>query len=76
MCCGVVQPHLLPELRLSEFPGVHTEWVRQVSFYASLHCVVSCATCPNALLMADLAGSKTHNMFKVDKVGTYLNCRI
>ncbi|XP_072939035.1 WD repeat-containing protein on Y chromosome-like [Epargyreus clarus] len=61
------RPHLLPELRLVEGPRAHREWVRQVSFYASLHCVVSCATCPDSLLMCDLAGSKTHNMFRVDK---------
>ncbi|XP_038214707.1 WD repeat-containing protein on Y chromosome [Zerene cesonia] len=61
------KPHLLPELRLTELRRVHTEWVRQVSYYASLHCIVSCATCPDSLLMCDLAGSKTHNMFRVDK---------
>ncbi|CAH0714096.1 unnamed protein product, partial [Brenthis ino] len=61
------RPHLLPEMQLIEMKGVHSEWVRQVSFYASLHCVMSCATCPDSLLMCDLAASKTHNMFKVDK---------
>lgn len=63
-----VQPHLLPELRLTEKGRVHGEWVRQVSFYSSLHCIVSCATCPDSLLMCDLAGSKTYNMFHVEKV--------
>ncbi|XP_050669660.1 WD repeat-containing protein on Y chromosome-like isoform X2 [Leptidea sinapis] len=61
------QPRLLPELRLVELRRVHSEWVRQVSFYSSLHCIVSCATCPDSLLMCDLAGSKTHNMFHLDK---------
>ncbi|XP_059049604.1 WD repeat-containing protein on Y chromosome-like [Achroia grisella] len=61
------KPQLLPEMRLVELQRVHSEWVRQVSFYASLHCVVSCATCADSLLMCDLAGSKTHNMFRVDK---------
>ncbi|KAM3959580.1 WD repeat-containing protein on Y chromosome [Aphomia sociella] len=61
------KPHLLPEMKLVELQRVHSEWVRQVSFYASLHCVVSCATCTDALLMCDVAGSKTHNMFRVDK---------
>lgn len=63
-----LQPQLLPEMKLVELQRVHSEWVRQVSFYASLHCVVSCATCPDALLMCDIAGSKTYNMFKTDKV--------
>lgn len=62
------QPHRLPEMRLIEMGRVHSDWVRQVSFYSSLHCIVSCSTCPEALLMCDLAGSKTHNMFRVEKV--------
>lgn len=66
--CVVMQPKLLPELRLVELQRVHSEWVRQVSFYSSLHCVVSCATCLDSLLMCDVAGSRTHNMFRVDKV--------
>ncbi|XP_052739537.1 WD repeat-containing protein on Y chromosome-like isoform X1 [Bicyclus anynana] len=61
------RPRLLPELKLTEMPRVHSDWVRQVSFYASLHCVVSCSTCADALLMCDLAASKTHNLFRVDK---------
>ncbi|XP_045768906.1 WD repeat-containing protein on Y chromosome-like [Maniola jurtina] len=61
------RPRLLPELKLTEMSRVHSDWVRQVSFYASLHCIVSCSTCPDALLMCDLAASKTHNMFRVDK---------
>nr|XP_021191177.2 WD repeat-containing protein on Y chromosome [Helicoverpa armigera] len=61
------RPQMLPELRLVELTRIHTEWVRQVSYYKSLHCVVSCATCPDALLMCDIHGSKTHNMFKVEK---------
>ncbi|RVE45325.1 hypothetical protein evm_010030 [Chilo suppressalis] len=61
------RPHLLSEMKLVEFPRVHSEWVRQVSFYASLHCVVSCATCADSLLMSDIQGSKTHNMFRVEK---------
>ncbi|VVC93730.1 unnamed protein product [Leptidea sinapis] len=58
---------LQKRLRLVELSRVHSEWVRQVSFYSSLHCIVSCATCPDSLLMCDLAGSKTHNMFHLDK---------
>ncbi|KAJ0175384.1 hypothetical protein K1T71_008543 [Dendrolimus kikuchii] len=61
------KPQLLPEMRLIEFSKVHSDWVRQVSFYASLHCVMSCATCPDSLLMCDVGGSKTNNMFRVDK---------
>ncbi|XP_022814894.1 WD repeat-containing protein on Y chromosome-like [Spodoptera litura] len=61
------RPHSLPGLRLIELLRVHSEWVRQVSYYVSLHCVVSCATCSDSLLMCDIYGSKTHNMFKVDK---------
>ncbi|XP_022814893.1 WD repeat-containing protein on Y chromosome-like [Spodoptera litura] len=61
------RPRVLPELRLVELVRVHPEWVRQVSYYASLHCVVSCATCFDSLLMCDLSASKTHKMFRVDK---------
>ncbi|XP_049868004.1 WD repeat-containing protein on Y chromosome-like [Pectinophora gossypiella] len=61
------RPRMLPQMTLVEFPRVHNEWVRQVSFYSSLHCVVSCATCYDSLLMCDIAGSKTHNMFRIEK---------
>ncbi|XP_035433899.2 WD repeat-containing protein on Y chromosome [Spodoptera frugiperda] len=61
------RPYTLPGLRLVELGRVHGEWVRQVSYYVSLHCVVSCATCSDSLLMCDVHGSKTHNMFRVDK---------
>ncbi|XP_022814895.1 WD repeat-containing protein on Y chromosome-like [Spodoptera litura] len=61
------RPKMLPELQLVDLGRVHSEWVRQVSYYESLHCVVSCATCSDSLLMCDLSGSKTHNMFRVDK---------
>ncbi|PZC77345.1 hypothetical protein B5X24_HaOG203504 [Helicoverpa armigera] len=61
------RPHMLPELRVVDLVHLHPEWVRQVSYYASLHCVVSCATCPDSLLMCDLEGSKTHYMFRVEK---------
>ncbi|GBP62120.1 WD repeat-containing protein on Y chromosome [Eumeta japonica] len=61
------RPKLLPEMQLVEIHDAHTDWIRQVSYYASLHCVVSCATSPDALLMTDLAGSKTRNLFRVDK---------
>lgn len=55
-------------MQLVEFVRVHNEWVRQVSFYASLHCIVSCSTSVDSLLMCDIQGSKTHNMFRCDKV--------
>ncbi|KAF9805731.1 hypothetical protein SFRURICE_009363 [Spodoptera frugiperda] len=61
------RPKMLPELRLVDLGRMHGEWVRQVSYYESLHCVVSCATCSDSLLMCDISGSKTHNMFRVDK---------
>ncbi|XP_004926930.1 WD repeat-containing protein on Y chromosome isoform X2 [Bombyx mori] len=61
------KPQLLPAMQLVELTRVHSDWVRQVSYYESLHCVVSCSTCVDSLLMCDIAGSKTHNMFKVEK---------
>lgn len=62
---------MLPELRLQELMCLHPEWVRQVSYYEPLHCVMSCATCPDSLLMCDLQCSKTYNMFRVEKVGKF-----
>jgi hypothetical protein len=56
-------------MKLVEWERVHSDWVRQVAYYSSLHCVVSCATCPDSLLMCDIQGSKTFNMFHVEKVG-------
>ncbi|KAJ8721737.1 hypothetical protein PYW07_002512 [Mythimna separata] len=50
--------YLLPELRLLELRRLHKEWVRQVGYYASLHCVLSCSTCPDSLFMCDIRGFK------------------
>lgn len=59
---------MLSKLHLVELNNMHGEWVRQVSYYKSLSCVVSCATCYDSLLIRDIHGSKTHNMFRVEKV--------
>ena len=72
------QPHMLPEMQLVELLRIHREWVRQVSYYDSLHCVVSCATCIDSLLMCDIRGSKTQsrNMFRVEKVKICAHCSL
>ncbi|KAJ8731038.1 hypothetical protein PYW08_002451 [Mythimna loreyi] len=63
------RPHMLPELQLLELRHLHKEWVRQVGYYASLHCVLSCATCVDSLVMSDIRGSKKNacSVFKLEK---------
>ncbi|KAJ8731039.1 hypothetical protein PYW08_002452 [Mythimna loreyi] len=61
------RPQMLPKLHLVEMQRMHAEWVRQVSYYKSLNCVVSCSTCNDSLLIRHIHGSKTHNMFRVEK---------
>ncbi|KAH9642095.1 hypothetical protein HF086_007215 [Spodoptera exigua] len=61
------RPHVLPGLRLLDLVRLHPDWVRQVSYYAPLHCVMSCATCYDSLLLCDLKSSKAYYMFRVDK---------
>ncbi|KAK3914692.1 WD repeat-containing protein on Y chromosome, partial [Frankliniella fusca] len=64
----------LPGLRVVHFPGVHTNWVRQVYFYASLQSIVSCAACPRpSLFMCDAAGTKNQYNYDIPS-GAYCFC--
>ncbi|CAG9763835.1 unnamed protein product [Ceutorhynchus assimilis] len=48
------------------YPHVHSDFVRQVSFYSTLHCVVSCAQCPKqGFLMTDIIDSSTVYNYKI-----------
>ncbi|KAJ8918541.1 hypothetical protein NQ315_013046 [Exocentrus adspersus] len=51
----------IPNMKIKEFPHLHSDYVRQVSYYRALHCVVSCAQCPKALLMTDATEAKEKN---------------
>lgn len=52
--------------RLVEFKDVHTDWVRQVSYYTTLHCIVSCSDCMKApLVMKDLTEKRINTVFQI-----------
>ncbi|XP_052131423.1 uncharacterized protein LOC127751637 [Frankliniella occidentalis] len=64
----------LPGLRVAHFPAVHTNWVRQVYYYASLQSIVSCAACPRpSLFMCDAAGTKNQYNYNIPS-GVYCFC--
>ncbi|XP_041987733.1 WD repeat-containing protein on Y chromosome isoform X2 [Aricia agestis] len=53
-------------MRLVELTGVHSGWVRQVRWYDTLGCVLSCAACPDAMVLRDLT-AKVNSVFRVEK---------
>lgn len=54
--------------RVVEFKNIHTEWVRQVSFYNALHCIVSCSDCGKIpIIMKDLNEVRKDYVYKVPK---------
>lgn len=55
----------LQNVRILEFLGLHSDFVRQVSYYSTLHSVVSCAQCPRGLLMTDITKSKAPYIYKI-----------
>ncbi|KAF2880421.1 hypothetical protein ILUMI_25755 [Ignelater luminosus] len=59
---------LVSGFRVVEFKSLHTDWVRQVSYYKSLHCFVSCAACSKAaVIMKDITESKGTYLYKIPK---------
>ncbi|KAH1000024.1 hypothetical protein HUJ04_001903 [Dendroctonus ponderosae] len=63
---GQVVKGLVGNFRVVQYPHLHTDYVRQVSFYSTLHSVVSCAQCPKAaLLMTDVTDSKNVYTYKI-----------
>lgn len=55
----------LEDVKIVEFLGLHTDFVRQVSFYKTLHCVVSCAQCPKGLMMTDITKVKPPYIYNI-----------
>lgn len=54
----------LPGMKAFNILDVHTDWVRQVSYYKLLGSIVSCSTSQNAMFVGDHHGSKTsYNFF-------------
>lgn len=55
----------IPNFTILEFPRLHCDFIRQVSFYQSLHCIVSCSQNPKALLMTDTSEHKKTYVYKI-----------
>ncbi|XP_045473600.1 WD repeat-containing protein on Y chromosome-like [Harmonia axyridis] len=54
--------------RYVDFGRQHTDFVRQISWYPTLHSIVSCASCPKvAMLMKDITGAKENYTYKIPK---------
>ncbi|KAB0795580.1 hypothetical protein PPYR_12419 [Photinus pyralis] len=59
---------LVPGFRFVEFQNLHTNWVRQVSYYKSLQCFVSCSACPKAaMVLKDITDNKSSYVYKIAK---------
>lgn len=57
---------LVDNFRVMQLPSIHTDYVRQVDYYSTLHSIVSCAQCPKAaLLMTDVTDSKNLYKYKI-----------
>jgi len=53
-------------LRVVEFLNVHSDWVRQLSFYSKSNSFISCAPCPKtSVLMCDVYGTKSQYRYDV-----------
>ncbi|KAK4876176.1 hypothetical protein RN001_012598 [Aquatica leii] len=59
---------LVPGFRIIEFKNLHTDWVRQVSYYKNLHCFVSCSVCLKAAMhIKDVSENKISYVYKIPK---------
>ncbi|KAK5645470.1 hypothetical protein RI129_006770 [Pyrocoelia pectoralis] len=59
---------LVPGFRIVEFRNLHTNWVRQVSYYKTLQCFVSCSACPKAaVIIKDITDNKSSYVYKIPK---------
>ncbi|KAL1498296.1 hypothetical protein ABEB36_009115 [Hypothenemus hampei] len=56
----------IEHFRIVQYPNLHTDYVRQVSFYNTLHSIVSCAQCPKSgLLMTDITEGRKVYAYKI-----------
>ncbi|XP_060529171.1 WD repeat-containing protein on Y chromosome [Cylas formicarius] len=61
----VVRGHV-DHFRVLQFPDLHTDFVRQVSYYPTLRSVVSCSQCSKAgLLMTDVTDSNNKYIYDI-----------
>ncbi|KAF5307990.1 hypothetical protein FQR65_LT06558 [Abscondita terminalis] len=59
---------LVPGFNVVEFKYLHGDWVRQVSYYRSLHCFISCSSCVKAsMYIKDVNINKISYLYKVPK---------
>lgn len=62
----------LSGMTVREFYGVHSAPVRQVSYYASLSCIISCSDCSIPLSMYSMTSSNSSNVFHTTKANNHL----
>ncbi|CAG9835022.1 unnamed protein product [Diabrotica balteata] len=55
----------IPHMRITEFNNIHTDFIRQVCYYSSLHSVVSCAQCYKGLQITDITDASKFYCFKI-----------
>ncbi|KAG5894233.1 hypothetical protein JTB14_002282 [Gonioctena quinquepunctata] len=55
----------VPNMRIVEYLNIHRDFVRQVSYYPTLHALVSCAQCPKGLQMTDITDPSKVYTYKI-----------
>ncbi|XP_044731948.1 WD repeat-containing protein on Y chromosome [Chrysoperla carnea] len=61
----------IPRSRVLEYRNIHTDWVRQVAFYASLNCFISASNCQKmGMYMSDLCRKSVYPF----KITSGVNC--
>nr|XP_023023649.1 WD repeat-containing protein on Y chromosome [Leptinotarsa decemlineata] len=55
----------VPHMKIVEYLNIHKDFVRQVSYYPTLHALVSCSQCPKGLQMTDMTDPKKVYVYKI-----------
>lgn len=55
----------LEHVKIVEYLGLHSDFVRHVSYYSTLNSLVSCAQCPKGLIMTDITKYKPPYIYKI-----------
>ncbi|XP_056644787.1 WD repeat-containing protein on Y chromosome [Diorhabda sublineata] len=56
---------VIPNMRITEINNIHSDFIRQVSYYSSLHSVVTCAQCFKGLQITDITDQNKFYVFKI-----------
>ncbi|KAJ8982884.1 hypothetical protein NQ317_004314 [Molorchus minor] len=58
--------NVIPNFKLLEIPRLHCDTVRQMAYYGTLRGAISCAECPKAVVISDVADGTTIYTYKIE----------